>query len=142
MFNRKKREIERLNDALAKKRTEFMKATEQSTFYKKRSEALRLELAQMKTALVKMTRERDYYKKLAAVQTDADTVKPVVAKLTAHLTGDGDDLDDVMICQEGDLTKVLVLISCLLVNLAQNSDNGKSYLQAVIDNAWDIIQKG
>ena len=105
---------------------------------KKKKNAQPIELAQTKTELAKMTKERDY-KKLAAVQNGADTVKPVVAKLTAHLTGDGDDLDDVMIHQEGDLDKVLVLISYLLVNLAQNIDNGKQYLQAVIETAQEII---
>lgn len=107
---------------------------------KKNRNALQIKLKQTKTELAKMTTERDYYKKLAAVQNGADTAKPVVAKITAHLTGDGDDLDDVMINQEGELTKVMVLISYLLVNLAQNVDNGKSYLQAVIDTAWEIIQ--
>ena len=64
---------------------------------KKNRNALQIELTQTKTELAKMTTDRDYYKKLAAVRTGADTVKPVVAKLTAHLTGDGEDLDDVMI---------------------------------------------
>ena len=106
---------------------------------KKKKNAQPIELARTKTELVKMTKERDYYKKLAAVQNGADTVKPVVAKITAHLTGDGDDLDDVMIHQEGDLDKVLVLISYLLVNPAQNIDNGKQYLQAVIETAQEIV---
>ena len=106
----------------------------------KKENALRIELAQTKTELARLTRERDYYKKLAAVQNGADTVKPVVARLTAHLTGDGDDLDDVLIHQEGDINQVLVLISYLLVNLAQNIDNGKQYLQAVIETAQEIIR--
>ena len=78
---------------------------------KKKKNAPQIELAQTKTELAKMTTERNYYKKLAAVQNGADTVKPVVAKITAHLTGDGDDLDDVMIHQEGDIQMLLVLIS-------------------------------
>ena len=106
---------------------------------KKKKNAPQIELAQTKTELAKMTTERNYYKKLAAVQNGADTVKPVVAKITAHLTGDGDDLDDVMIHQEGDIQMLLVLISYLLVNLAQNVDNGKQYLQAVIETAQEII---